>query len=270
MAGFIRFQSTNFNTTINGAAALVFLVITTIIVLHSLRCIYGRCLLRRHYRRRSGGGGGGGGDDQPIPELFIAIGGPQQQFSSLEPPKTGLLPSVIAALPTFIYKKPDNTDGAADAADTAECSICLSTLEEEETVKLLPNCLHVFHTQCIDMWLSAQTTCPICRAVAEPHAPPVAAEQEQAAEEAQSHGTGDEVVPPPPPSISSAPLEPLNSMAPISSEGTSEESSSAQSSKVVDESSSGLSSFHKIFSRRERSGRRIQPFEVSANGMENP
>ncbi|EFJ24509.1 hypothetical protein SELMODRAFT_101273 [Selaginella moellendorffii] len=43
-----------------------------------------------------------------------------------------------------------------------ECAICLTELEEA-IVRVLPSCNHVFHRSCIDLWLSCNTTCPICR-----------------------------------------------------------------------------------------------------------
>ncbi|XP_043714630.1 RING-H2 finger protein ATL40-like [Telopea speciosissima] len=251
MAGIIIVQGTAFATTINGAAALIFLVISLLIVLHSLRCIYGRCLQRRYMVS------GISHSDQQDPQLFIAIGDPQNP--SIEPPKTGLSPSVIAALPTFVYKKHDQTDGTGD---TMECSICLSTIEEEETVRLLPNCSHVFHVQCIDMWLSSQTTCPICRTVAQPQTPSVPDQQETEKETHLQVLDPDEetttIVPP---------LEPLNSVIP-SSEAASGDTS--QSSKV-DASSSRPSSFRKILSWT-RSGRKFQQLELSAvdHGVEDP
>lgn len=42
--------------------------------------------------------------------------------------------------------------------------MCLSAVEEGEKVRLLPNCRHVFHVPCIDMWLLSHCTCPVCRA----------------------------------------------------------------------------------------------------------
>lgn len=41
-------------------------------------------------------------------------------------------------------------------------------LEEGELIKVLPNCKHDFHSECIDKWLGSHSTCPICRADAEP------------------------------------------------------------------------------------------------------
>ena len=46
--------------------------------------------------------------------------------------------------------------------DGANCSICITLLEEGETVsKLL--CQHLYHTHCIIEWLKENRTCPICR-----------------------------------------------------------------------------------------------------------
>ena len=44
----------------------------------------------------------------------------------------------------------------------SECSICLSTMVEEE-VRSLP-CIHTFHVKCIDRWLLKKSArCPLCR-----------------------------------------------------------------------------------------------------------
>eukprot|EP00656_Telonema_subtile_P057437 TRINITY_DN9448_c0_g1_i2.p1 TRINITY_DN9448_c0_g1~~TRINITY_DN9448_c0_g1_i2.p1 ORF type:complete len:280 (-),score=63.50 TRINITY_DN9448_c0_g1_i2:141-980(-) len=43
------------------------------------------------------------------------------------------------------------------------CSICLSEYEEDEEIKHLPSCAHVFHVSCIDEWLVLNPSCPVCR-----------------------------------------------------------------------------------------------------------
>ncbi|KAI5076996.1 hypothetical protein GOP47_0009061 [Adiantum capillus-veneris] len=44
-----------------------------------------------------------------------------------------------------------------------ECAVCLSEFESGEMLRLLPACDHLFHKDCIDMWLFSHTTCPLCR-----------------------------------------------------------------------------------------------------------
>jgi E3 ubiquitin-protein ligase ATL10/75/76/77/78 len=44
-----------------------------------------------------------------------------------------------------------------------ECAICLGEFVDGERVRLLPRCHHGFHVECIDMWLAAHSSCPICR-----------------------------------------------------------------------------------------------------------
>jgi E3 ubiquitin-protein ligase ATL6/9/15/31/42/55 len=76
------------------------------------------------------------------------------------PPRTnlrkGVDPVTIRALPVYSY--------CGDAKYQIDCAICLSEFEEKEAVKVIPFCKHVFHPECIDMWLSSQVTCPVCRA----------------------------------------------------------------------------------------------------------
>ncbi|KAK1365044.1 RING-type E3 ubiquitin transferase [Heracleum sosnowskyi] len=45
-----------------------------------------------------------------------------------------------------------------------ECCICLGVFEEQDRVKVLPQCGHCFHSHCVDKWLSTRASCPLCRA----------------------------------------------------------------------------------------------------------
>ncbi|GAV78770.1 zf-RING_2 domain-containing protein [Cephalotus follicularis] len=85
--------------------------------------------------------------------------------NSTEPPKLGLDPLVIASLPKFAFKLSTQLD---HLGEPVECSVCLTTIVEDAVVRLLPDCNHMFHVECIDMWLWSHTTCPICRTVPEP------------------------------------------------------------------------------------------------------
>ncbi|KAK3232185.1 hypothetical protein Dsin_004066 [Dipteronia sinensis] len=44
------------------------------------------------------------------------------------------------------------------------CSICLREFEHDEDIRILPECKHQFHINCIDEWLFSHSTCPSCRA----------------------------------------------------------------------------------------------------------
>jgi hypothetical protein len=51
-----------------------------------------------------------------------------------------------------------------DGGQEATCPVCLSDFTDGEAVSVLPACMHYYHPACIDEWLRARTTCPICRA----------------------------------------------------------------------------------------------------------
>ncbi|RID43623.1 hypothetical protein BRARA_I00473 [Brassica rapa] len=61
---------------------------------------------------------------------------------------------------------------ATVARGALECAICLNEFEDDETLRLLPKCDHVFHPHCIGAWLEGHVTCPVCRTnLAEPVEP---------------------------------------------------------------------------------------------------
>ena len=43
------------------------------------------------------------------------------------------------------------------------CSICRETFSNDDIVRKINSCQHVFHMNCLDTWLETHTTCPICR-----------------------------------------------------------------------------------------------------------
>ncbi|XAR48533.1 hypothetical protein NMG60_11031383 [Bertholletia excelsa] len=76
-------------------------------------------------------------------------------------PAHGLEPSEIEGLPVFVYSE---VKSLKIGKGSLECAVCLNEFEDDETLRLLPGCSHVFHQSCIDSWLSSNTTCPVCRA----------------------------------------------------------------------------------------------------------
>ncbi|GMI78446.1 Arabidopsis Toxicos en Levadura 11 [Hibiscus trionum] len=73
----------------------------------------------------------------------------------------GLDPLVIESFPTFVYS---TVKGFKIGKGTLECAVCLNEFEDDETLRMIPTCSHVFHRDCIDAWLSSHSTCPVCRA----------------------------------------------------------------------------------------------------------
>ncbi|EPS63693.1 hypothetical protein M569_11092, partial [Genlisea aurea] len=51
------------------------------------------------------------------------------------------------------------------------CAICLADYEESDALRLLPECGHVFHAECVDPWLLIHATCPVCRKSPPPAVP---------------------------------------------------------------------------------------------------
>ncbi|KAM5573415.1 RING-H2 finger protein ATL29-like [Rosa sericea] len=76
------------------------------------------------------------------------------------PPKEGLDPSLIQSFPTFIYA---SVKDFRIEKYGLECAICLVEFEDDSMLRLLTACCHVFHQECIDLWLESHKTCPFCR-----------------------------------------------------------------------------------------------------------
>jgi hypothetical protein len=74
----------------------------------------------------------------------------------------------IAKLPEFAYAESTRHDVGGGGGDGEQCSVCIGTVQAGEMVRRLPLCKHLYHVECIDMWLASQTTCPLCRADVEP------------------------------------------------------------------------------------------------------
>uniref|UniRef100_A0ACD5WU77 Uncharacterized protein n=1 Tax=Avena sativa TaxID=4498 RepID=A0ACD5WU77_AVESA len=72
----------------------------------------------------------------------------------------------LAKLPEFAYTRSARHSGSG--GDGAQCSVCLGTVQAGEMVRTLPLCKHLYHVECIDMWLASHDTCPLCRAEVEP------------------------------------------------------------------------------------------------------
>uniref|UniRef100_A0A1J3GI66 RING-type E3 ubiquitin transferase n=1 Tax=Noccaea caerulescens TaxID=107243 RepID=A0A1J3GI66_NOCCA len=82
-------------------------------------------------------------------------------LSLSRPQVRGLDALVIETFPTFRYSTVKTLRIGKEAL---ECPVCLNEFEDDETLRLIPKCCHVFHPGCIDAWLRSHATCPLCRA----------------------------------------------------------------------------------------------------------
>ncbi|MED6109303.1 hypothetical protein PIB30_032172 [Stylosanthes scabra] len=70
---------------------------------------------------------------------------------------SGIDRSVVESLPIFRF---GSLWGQKEGLD---CAVCLAKFESSEVLRLLPKCKHAFHVECVDTWLDAHSTCPLCR-----------------------------------------------------------------------------------------------------------
>ncbi|MCO5593690.1 hypothetical protein L7F22_047707 [Adiantum nelumboides] len=85
----------------------------------------------------------------------------------------GLSAALLASLPIvqFAVAASKGTLTPAMMPSAFECAVCLSEFREGEGLRAIPVCGHCFHVACIDMWLFAHSTCPICRLHLPSHLP---------------------------------------------------------------------------------------------------
>ncbi|KAI3825684.1 hypothetical protein L1987_07239 [Smallanthus sonchifolius] len=71
----------------------------------------------------------------------------------------------IKKLPWYDYKldHDDDDDHHDHEVKRVECAVCLEVFKSGDRCRLLPNCRHSFHANCIDSWLIKTAACPICR-----------------------------------------------------------------------------------------------------------
>ncbi|GLJ39075.1 hypothetical protein SUGI_0796540 [Cryptomeria japonica] len=72
-------------------------------------------------------------------------------------PNTGLKKKSIKSLPFIVYSK------LRPEIQGRECPICLTDFMNGERVRVLPNCEHSFHMECVDKWFVSHSSCPTCR-----------------------------------------------------------------------------------------------------------
>ncbi|KHN35479.1 RING-H2 finger protein ATL34-like [Glycine soja] len=101
--------------------------------------------------------------DRPVQTRGILdLAGPTGAAGNpLQAESNGLNQATIETFPTFLYA---DVKGLKIGKDTLACAVCLNEFEDNDTLRMIPKCCHVYHPDCIGAWLASHSTCPVCRA----------------------------------------------------------------------------------------------------------
>ena len=121
---------------------------------------------------------------------------------------SGVDRAVVESLPVFRF------GALRGQKEGLECAVCLGRFEPTEALRLLPKCRHGFHVECVDTWLDAHSTCPLCRSrvdpedvllLPEPPKPSTTGPPDPPETKAAAAASAKEPAPPPPPPPAPAP-----------------------------------------------------------------
>ncbi|KAG2680809.1 hypothetical protein I3760_11G115200 [Carya illinoinensis] len=100
------------------------------------------------------------------PPMLPTSSNPASSFAS--PCQVGLKGNIKEKLSPILFEEELRTR-------ESQCSVCLGEFEIKEELLQIPLCKHVFHIECIHLWLHSNSTCPLCRCLVIPtklHNPP--------------------------------------------------------------------------------------------------
>ncbi|CAF2044003.1 hypothetical protein BRARA_I02588 [Brassica rapa] len=76
--------------------------------------------------------------------------------NSISTAELGLSKELREMLPIVVFKE-------SFFVMDSQCSVCLGDYQADDKLQQIPACGHTFHMDCIDLWLTSHTTCPLCR-----------------------------------------------------------------------------------------------------------
>ncbi|KAI3442071.1 RING-type domain-containing protein [Psidium guajava] len=94
---------------------------------------------------------------RPGPEDTLLVYSP----AMMEP--RGLDDAAIRSIPILQFRNRGGKSRDFGERSFRECAVCLNEFQEDEKLKIIPYCSHVFHIDCIDIWLQNNANCPLCR-----------------------------------------------------------------------------------------------------------
>ncbi|WVZ48955.1 hypothetical protein U9M48_000340 [Paspalum notatum var. saurae] len=149
-------------------AALVYFLIGIITMVGFIFCMLVKECCRHLEEADAAGRGpepttrGGGGSLRAPPRMGRAgervVARPQQPVAAVEMVRSKQPEALVCT-----YRR-------ADGWPEATCAVCLAELDDGVAVRVLPVCMHYFHSSCVGEWLLTHLTCPLCRAPLHPGA----------------------------------------------------------------------------------------------------
>lgn len=88
----------------------------------------------------------------------------QPESATTGPPRSttgGLDESTINACTEVVVVSESERNRGNDS--NSPCPICLDSYVLQDSVRSIAKCEHLFHAECIELWLSKSRTCPVCR-----------------------------------------------------------------------------------------------------------
>jgi hypothetical protein len=75
----------------------------------------------------------------------------------------GIDEATLIGYPEVVYGEARKEAKAKNGTTCTCCSICLDNYGDGDVLRMLPECGHLFHKECVDPWLRNHPTCPVCR-----------------------------------------------------------------------------------------------------------
>ncbi|XP_020979093.1 RING-H2 finger protein ATL47-like isoform X2 [Arachis ipaensis] len=134
--------------------AIIFIIVILSVVFFILGTLH---LLVRFLMRQRSSSSSSISQSNRYPEMSESDAYQRQLQQLFHLHDSGLDQAFIDALPVFLYKE------IIGLKEPFDCAVCLCEFLEQDKLRLLPNCNHAFHIDCIDTWLLSNSTCPLCR-----------------------------------------------------------------------------------------------------------
>nr|GMC94067.1 RING-H2 finger protein ATL70-like [Ipomoea batatas] len=75
--------------------------------------------------------------------------------------RLGIDEATLEGFQKLLYSQ--QNEGDSTISSSSGCCICLAEYKDADILRLLPDCGHLFHVNCVDHWLRLRPTCPLCR-----------------------------------------------------------------------------------------------------------